>query len=235
MLGKSDISWPVETVPDPLSPTPVPLDPTQGWRWYDQRRRRSHILAAARMVMTQEEFDAVQLRSVARESGVSVQTIYNLVGNRMELMGASAADWVSSIAQVARIEAAQHDLNAPLTLLTMFWSSAFTQAAYVESAVRTTTLEATPLARPFQRAGIEEFLGDLKLIQAQGMLREGVDVTSIARQLTLSAYFTISAWVTERYPVESYRADLVNGPGMILAGALRGEELRRLERGLAAL
>ena len=235
MLGKSDTAWPVKTVPDPLRPTPVRLDPTQGWRWYDQRKRRSHILAAARMVMTQEEFDAVQLRSVARESGVSVQTIYNLVGNRMELMGASAADWVSSIAQVARVEAAQHDLNAPLTLLTMFWSSAFTQAAYVESAVRTTYMEAAPLARPFQRAGMQEFLTDLKMIQAQGMLRDGADVTSVARLLTLSAYFTISAWVTERYPAESYRADLVNGPGMILAGALRGEELNRLERGLAAL
>lgn len=235
MLGKSDPVWPVGTVPDPLSPTPVQLDPAQGWRWYDQRRRRSHILAAARLVMTQEEFDAVQLRSIARESGVSVQTIYNLVGNRMELMGASAADWVSSIAQVARVEAAQHDLNAPFTLLTMFWSSALTQAAYVESAVRTTFMEATPLARPFQRTGIEEFLSDLRLIQAQGLLRDGVDINSVARQLMLSAYFTIAHWVTERYPVESYRADLVNGPGMILAGVMKGEELRRLERGLAAL
>lgn len=235
LTGNTDPAWPVSTVPDPLSPTPVRLDPDQGWRWYDQRRRRSHILAAARLVMTQEEFEAVQLRSVARESGVSVQTIYNLIGNRMELMGASASDWVSSIAQAARVEAAEQNLNAPFTLLTMFWSSALTQAAYVESAARTAFLEDTPLARPFQRAGIEEFLSDLRPIQAQGMLRDGVDVTSVARQLMLSAYFTITHWVTERYPVESYRADLVNGPGAILGRVLKGEELRRLERGLAAL
>jgi len=235
MLGTIIASaWPARAIPDPLQPQLARSgDGAEGWRWHDQRRRRACILAAARKAMTRGSFEDVQLRAIARHSGVSVQTVYNLVGNRAELMEASAADWVSAIAAEARSQAMHHDLNTCFTLLAMFWSSALTRRTYVESAVRTSVMEAAPLARPFQQAGKAEFLSDLRRLEALGMVRDGVDVASLARQLTLSAYATICAWVMEGYDLAGYRADLVHGPGMMLAGALQGEELRRLERGMA--
>ena len=232
--GFSIKAAPLRAIPDPLQPQLTkPTNGPEGWRWHDQRRRRACILAAARKVMTRENFEDVQLRAIARHSGVSVQTIYNLVGNRAELLEASAADWVAAIAAEARAQSARHDLNACFTLLGMFWNAALARPAYVESAVRTSVLEAAPLARPFQQAGMAEFQTDLRRLAALGMVRDGVDVASLARQLTLVAYTTICGWVMERYDLAGYRADLIHGPGMMLAGALQGEELRRLERGMA--
>ena len=52
----------------------------------NMERRRQRILAAARKTLAREGFDALTLRSLAREAGVTVPTIYNLVGSKDDLL-----------------------------------------------------------------------------------------------------------------------------------------------------
>jgi len=234
LVGTSS-AWPAQHVPNPCRPVPVGDNAGNGRRWLTQRKRRARILAAARLLMTQQSFEEVHLQAIAAHCGISIQTIYNLVGNRAELMAASAAEWVSSIAATAREDAAKRDRNAPFTLLSMFWSAAMTHTAYVESAVRTSATDSTPLKRPFLLAGFVEFEADLTRLRRENVLRDSIDISSLARQLTISAHSSICHWKMEQYPLAHFRRDLINGPGLMLAAALRGDEMRRLEHGIAEI
>lgn len=53
-----------------------------GSEWIRQMRSRAHILANARRLVAEEGYDSVAMREVARRSGITPPTIYNLIGNR---------------------------------------------------------------------------------------------------------------------------------------------------------
>lgn len=228
-----DQDWLGRHVPNPCKPFAALTPQGAGRRWATQRQRRARILASARLLMTRQAFDAVHLQAIAAHCGVSVQTIYNIVGNRTELMTASASDWVVSIASVAREDAQARDRNACFTLLAMFWASATRHSDYVESAVRMSATDDAPLKRAFIQAGVVEFQADLERLRALGALRAHIDINSLARQLTIAAHATICQWKIEQYDAAIFQRELINGPALMLASALQGEELLRLERGIA--
>lgn len=237
-IDQADARWLHRNVPDPCTSMSVHLrrgGESVGRRWLSQRERRSEILAAARTLMTQTSFEQLRLQEVAATCGVAVQTVYNLVGNREELVGSSAEEWVQAIWAVARVDAERRDVNAGFTLLAMFWSSALVRPDYVRSAARSTLVNSADLRLRFCRAGTAALLDDLKRVRSQGGVRDGVDIASLARQLSLTANSTIALWAVERYSVDAFWADLCNGAGLMLAGALRGSELLRLERGIAGM
>lgn len=225
-------------VPDPCRPLSDLFrasDAQFGQRWIQQRQRRSEILAAARALMTETACEQVRLQEVAATCGISIQTIYNIIGNREELMSASGEEWVAAIAAVAGQTAEAQDLNASFVMLAMFWDAGLTQPGYVHSAARSTLADYGSLRARFSRAGTQVLLADLQRAGLRGGVRAGVDITSLARQLALLANVTICTWSAERYDLATFRRELINGPGLMLAGALQGEELRRLERGMAQL
>ena len=57
-------------------------------RALNMQKRRETILAQARRVIVEQGFDALNLRDLAQDSGVTVPTIYNLIGNKEELLKA---------------------------------------------------------------------------------------------------------------------------------------------------
>ena len=48
--------------------------------------RRQRILAAARTTLARDGFDALTVRSLAEQAGITVPTIYNLVGSKDDLL-----------------------------------------------------------------------------------------------------------------------------------------------------
>jgi AcrR family transcriptional regulator len=60
-------------------------EPT-GLRGTNMRMRRARILAAARGLLASGGFQALNLRDLARAAAVTVPTIYNLVGNKEEVL-----------------------------------------------------------------------------------------------------------------------------------------------------
>jgi AcrR family transcriptional regulator len=223
-------------VPNPCEPLADYFrdgDAAPGGRWRAQRMRRSRIFAATRMLMTRQVGEQVHLHDVAAECGISVQTIYNLVGNRAEILGGSAEEWVGAIGEVAREQA--EGSSAIFAALAMYWSAAIAGSEYVRSAVRLTSVRPSPLQQRFCRAATRFFYEELTQLGRNGSLRGVVEPKSLARQLALLANSTISAWTAEPYPVEAFASELVNGPGLLLCGAVRNEELQRLEQAIARL
>ncbi len=56
------------------------------------QERRDSIIAAAQVLLAQEDLSAFSLRKLATSAGVSVATIYNLIGNRQAVLFAIVKD-----------------------------------------------------------------------------------------------------------------------------------------------
>lgn len=54
----------------------------------NMQKRRDRILAEARKIIAERGFDAFNLRDLAEMSGLSVPTVYNLIGNKDEILKA---------------------------------------------------------------------------------------------------------------------------------------------------
>ena len=63
----------------------------------NMERRRQRILAVARATLARGGFEALTLRSLAQEAGVTVPTIYNLIGNKEEVLLALADEVLAEI------------------------------------------------------------------------------------------------------------------------------------------
>ncbi len=55
-------------------------------REHNMARRRERILEAARRIIAESGFDALNVRALAERAGVTVPTIYNLIGNKSALV-----------------------------------------------------------------------------------------------------------------------------------------------------
>ena len=63
-----------------MLPTPETL------REANMQKRRARVLAAAHQLLAQQGFEGLNVRDVAHLAGVTVPTIYNLIGNKEQLL-----------------------------------------------------------------------------------------------------------------------------------------------------
>ena len=84
-------------------------------RSQNMQKRRARILAEARGLLARGGFDAMSLRELARLAGVTVPTIYNLIGNKEEVLLALFSEVLDEIE--SRIETGRK--TDPLALATV--------------------------------------------------------------------------------------------------------------------
>ncbi len=68
-----------------------------GVRAHNMQKRRARILAEARGLLARGGFDAMSLRELARLADVTVPTIYNLIGNKEEVIVALMSEALTEI------------------------------------------------------------------------------------------------------------------------------------------
>ena len=71
--------------------------PTTNVRAQSMQKRRDRLLAEARALFTVHGFEALNLRELARLAEVTVPTIYNLIGNKEEVLVALFAEVLTEI------------------------------------------------------------------------------------------------------------------------------------------
>lgn len=84
--------------------------PNTNVREQNMQKRRDRLLTEARALLTVHGFEALNLRELARLAEVTVPTIYNLIGNKEEVLVALFAEVLSEIE--ARIR--DRDIGEPL-------------------------------------------------------------------------------------------------------------------------
>ncbi len=84
--------------------TPPPKDPAKGRRALQAEQTRRDILDAARQRFAAQGYAATSLKDVASDAGVSVQTVYDSIGSKADLVR-RLNDLVDSEANVGEIAA----------------------------------------------------------------------------------------------------------------------------------
>ncbi len=201
-------------------------------RWQNHHARRALILAAARRLISDAGLEGVCLHSIAKSCGISVPTIYNIVGNRAHVLDESSAEWVHWLALSARSNApAEGQL---LAILLAFWNSALRFPQYTMKAVRNSVMPGLPLHRAFRDAGSLAILDLLAILKSQNLLRGSVDIESFAWHVTQSVHAGVCDWCLAPYESLRFERNFTEGPGLMLLGALRGQAARRIEQALDA-
>ena len=91
--------------PNPFIPVqPAPAKDGSGNR-LAQRERRARILAATRVLIARGGLETVTVREIADLSGISIQTIYNLAGNRIRVVEMAINEHISCAARPALSQA----------------------------------------------------------------------------------------------------------------------------------
>jgi AcrR family transcriptional regulator len=217
-------------IPDPFRPIERP-PPAGGSnvRTERQRRQRAQILCCARELVAEEGIDNVHLLAIAARADVSVQTLYNLVGNRQEILESAVADWIAALQRTGESLARQHDTNAIFMTLEVFWASAVLYRAYNAMMVPSRAHELF-LRRQFLKAGKLAVMWKLRELRTAGALVRWAEPSLIAEALAGACHTHIRDWLSNPHDEVRFRELLVNSCGLLLRGVLQGEEVARLER-----
>lgn len=172
------------------------------------QQRRERILDAARNIMATEGFEGLSIRDLAKQAGVTTPTIYNLIGNKNELL----EKLMEGVYE--RFESVQQnaDLSDPLasmeTLINevaalLSQKEAFFRAAFVANDRLRSQLH-QPVADGFARA--------VKLVENicqraadMGLLKGEIHHQTLASHIYDSYIFSRQEWMNGSLDTEAFR------------------------------
>jgi len=197
-----------------------------------RRERKERALAAARELIAELGYEGVTMRRLARESRVSVPTLYKLFGDKHALLVRavgtqlarllSHAGHASSESGVARLmavpERAGHAiLRAPRYSRSVI--SVFVASGQLQDVTR--GVFAT-LADEFGRA--------LERIRQDGEMLAWVEASTLAERMATQHVMTCVQWASGELPSRCLTPALVFGVCMLTLGGVQGKAHRQLMR-----
>ncbi|MCB5946075.1 TetR/AcrR family transcriptional regulator [Acidocella sp. KAb 2-4] len=207
--------------------------PSCGKRWFNHQERRSSILAAARRRLVDAGFEGVCFRDIAELCEISVPTIYNIVGDRAEVMNQASIEWVQWLGAAASVQG--EGGNKVLWAMQTFWDSALAYPEFTKTAAQLSATPGRPLSDAFYKAGVALISKWLTELRAQKRLRPSISIDGLAWQLSLAVTAGVCNWVFAPYAEARYKRDFANGPGLMLLGAMQGAEVAVVEQALEAI
>lgn len=191
-------------------------------RSINMQKRRERILAEARAVLSSKGFEALNLRDLAELSGVTVPTIYNLVGNKEEVLNAlmlgTFEDFEVELAkQLPRPAAGLPELMAN-TLLGMIKGD---QAFYRAAALANERAEAGHKVAGrygITRITVKRIFSDLcHTLLEEGLLKGEIDQVTLAEQMTNNHQVIMRDWAHRIISLDEFRAQSLRGFYITLA------------------
>ena len=220
----------VPPVPDAADPWLATVDCTEtnhriGSRVTTHRLRRAQVLAAVRRRIASEGHRGVTLGMIASDCGTTVQTVFNLAGNKSELLKAAIAEHGLSL-NITAFNWKNYPLLA-LGFADAIWASAQCNPDFLkESALAVDNMyrSSGTAARSSGARLVALVLGDIR-----EDLRETYSVTSIARILSSLIAVTMLEWAQDGLGPNQLRAELINRVALVLIGAVQPEKGAQIE------
>lgn len=176
----------------------------------NMHKRRERILHEARTLIAAEGFEALNVRALAAAAGVTVPTLYNLIGRKEAIIVAMYAETVAELS--ARIQ--QLDADDPLTqvesLITVVADLFAENEAYARAAViAVEQLNHTEASRArvahFYRWGEGILTGGCRACGAAGLLRGQIAPTLLGGQIFHTFLRNIRAWAYGHISLDEFR------------------------------
>lgn len=193
-----------------------------------QRRRRANILATARHMVAQKGREGFVLKEVAETCGVSVQTIYNLIGDRSSVLATAVNDYV--VASFDYATGSEAYPNVFLGLAEMFGRSALVAPDYIREA-SIGYFSGDQEYRQMIRAGAMRIYSDaLVRMKRSGELRQSTEIQPLAYRFTCLAAVMVFDWAIGVRTQREMNDDLVASYAGLLREALVPASAERVQR-----
>ena len=180
--------------------------------------RRDRILEAARALIAARGFDGLTMRELAQEAGVTVPTIYNLVGNKDEVLFSTVREqtdrWLQGIDPAAGDVLAVVDANVRELLSNPPYYRSLIKLLMTSDAAGTSrenvgrTLDAL----------IRRALGELA---EAGELEPWIDLRALQRQIQTRLWITSIGWADGEITDDQLGPQSRYGTAMLLLAASR--------------
>lgn len=207
-------------------------------RSINMQKRRERILAEARAVLSSKGFEALNLRDLAELSKVTVPTIYNLIGNKEEVLNAlmlgTFDDFeVELVKQLPCPEAELPELMADTLLGMIKGDQAFYRAAALANE-RAETTHKVAGGYGITRITIKRIFSDLcRTLLEEGLLKGDIAQITLAEQMTNNHHVIMRDWAHRIISLDEFRAQSLTGFYVTLAAdavaTFQGELVSRLK------
>lgn len=176
----------------------------------NMQKRRARVLAAAHRLLAQQGFDGLNVRDVAHLAGVTVPTIYNLIGNKEQLL-------VTLIAEVLKeIESRVHTVGdrTPLALAAAVVTESTGLFAEDEAYYRSAFLAVEALDQidvPHPEAArvyvwAERLITDgIEACRAAGLIRGRIPAAAMGELIMRSFRISCRAWALRHITIDAFR------------------------------
>lgn len=182
--------------------------------------RRERILEAARGLIEREGYEGFTMRQLAAESRVTAPTLYNLVGNKEEVLFAAVAE--QTLAFVAALERSGPDL---VSLVDATVRQLLRRPRYYRALLEVLVgaESADPARRHVEHALSRQIHAALAVLRDRGELAGWVDTAVLARQLHAHLDMSSLEWARGLHGATAFRATARFGVATILLGVTTGE------------
>jgi AcrR family transcriptional regulator len=176
-------------------PAPVAVRPDPASLPPGQQERRERIVQAAIALLERGEYDAIQMRDVAREAGVALATLYRYFTSKEHLYAAALLAWASDYPTRARPAADPVSSEAQLRALMRRAVRAFEhypQMMRVEIVLESST-------DPNARALFDEFAGNNRRALMDALSSDDADTAAAIVETVNSVFVTrLRSWALGR-------------------------------------
>jgi len=224
-------------VPEPLEfyrsdfPDPFEAVPSKHSACINQRRRRSEILCNVRRLLAEQGYAGVSLKEVALRSDVSIQTVYNLVGNRATLLADAVVEHIGAHGQLAFTRAGYP--NPIIGLSDLYWEGAALYPQYTRNATLTYFPPDRPLFEQIHRRGALLLRDAFRIMATQGKLR-ACDIQILSSRIAGLQSITVLDGLSGFGDLFDLRRELVNSVGLMLLPVATGQHAAEIEEWLQA-
>jgi AcrR family transcriptional regulator len=227
----------------PTKKSPEMIEP-RSRREANVASRRQRILESARTLLAEAGQDGLSMRKLAKEAGLSVTTLYNLVGSREDILRALIEDSAGRFASPVTVPASSGDslsrtVEAFDSVLRYFIDDAAVLKPLIVANFATGYLEElrkeehSLYLRPAKDTVRECLLDAI----AEGQIRDVVSPEFLEAQFYVGLELALDRWAFGFLDDDEFRAKSLSGSYLALLAVASPEnrprlesELRRLER-----
>ena len=183
--------------------------PQASTREFNMAKRRQRILHEARQLITRGGYDALNLRTLAAAAGVTVPTIYNLVGNKETLV---IALFTGAMHEIEK-RVGSHGDDAPLaqaeavvteSIGVFAEDEAFYRAAFIAVEVLDQTSTEHDRVAGIYRWGARMITAGCNACERAGLLRGCVPVALLGEHMLRTYRTSCRAWAFGRLTIDEF-------------------------------
>ena len=188
----------------------------------NMQKRRARVLAAAHQLLAREGFAGLNVRDVAHLAGVTVPTIYNLIGNKEQLLLALIADVLHEIESRVHTMGNRTPLALAAAMVTESTGLFAEDEAYYRSAfLAVEALDKTEVPHPDAAriyAWAERLITEgIEACRAAGLIRGRIPAAAMGELIMRSFRINCRAWALRHISIDDFRRSALSDLYVTLA------------------